>query len=239
MQNVDHTIPKDKWKFDKEVTTVFEDMLKRSIPQYTVMRNTVTKIASTYLNKPRFHVCNILDIGCSRGDAINELVRTNPTNKFMGLDISEPMLKEAKNRFKYDENVTILKQDLRLLEEMPLQNNGIILSILTIQFVPIEYRQKLIQMLYNSLIPNGIFIFVEKVLGNSAELNELMIDQYLTMKSSNGYSKEEIERKRLSLEGVLVPATAKWNEDLLKQAGFKEIDCFWRWMNFAGYIAIK
>jgi tRNA (cmo5U34)-methyltransferase len=66
-----------------------------------------------------------------------------------------------------------------------------------------------------------------------------MVDLYYKMKSDNGYSQEQIERKRLSLEGVLVPVTAKWNEELLKQAGFKYIDCFWRWMNFAGWIAIK
>jgi tRNA (cmo5U34)-methyltransferase len=33
--------------------------------------------------------------------------------------------------------------------------------------------------------------------------------------------------------------TAKWNEQLLDAAGFREIDGFWRWMNFAGWLAIK
>ena len=55
----------------------------------------------------------------------------------------------------------------------------------------------------------------------------------------NGYSAEEIERKRLSLEGVLVPVTARMNEDLLRSAGFDQVDCFWRWANFAGWLAIR
>ena len=50
---------------------------------------------------------------------------------------------------------------------------------------------------------------------------------------------DDIDRKALSLEGVLVPVTAKWNEELLQMAGFRQVDCFWRWMNFAGWIAIK
>lgn len=33
--------------------------------------------------------------------------------------------------------------------------------------------------------------------------------------------------------------TAKWNEELLQMSGFREIDCFWRWVNFAGWIAVK
>jgi DUF1680 family protein len=31
----------------------------------------------------------------------------------------------------------------------------------------------------------------------------------------------------------------KWNEDMLKTAGFRKVDCFWRYLNFAGWIAIK
>lgn len=80
---------------------------------------------------------------------------------------------------------------------------------------------------------------VEKVLGNSDKLNKLFIKSYYDMKKNNGYSTEQIERKRLSLEGVLVPVTNDWNVALLKQAGFREVDVFWRWMNFVGYIAIK
>jgi tRNA (cmo5U34)-methyltransferase len=55
----------------------------------------------------------------------------------------------------------------------------------------------------------------------------------------NGYSQDEIERKRLSLEGALVPLTARFNEELLRGAGFDQVDCFWRWSNFAGWLAIR
>lgn len=43
----------------------------------------------------------------------------------------------------------------------------------------------------------------------------------------------------MDLKGVLVPLTAKWNEMMLHEAGFRYVDSFWRWMNFAGWIAIK
>ena len=55
----------------------------------------------------------------------------------------------------------------------------------------------------------------------------------------NGVGRIQIADKRKSLEGVLVPITAKWNENLLKECGFKQIDCFWRCLNFAGWVAIK
>jgi len=48
-----------------------------------------------------------------------------------------------------------------------------------------------------------------------------------------------VSRKKESLEGVLVPVTARWNEQMLEEAGFRHVDCFWRWMKFAGWVAVK
>ena len=86
---------------------------------------------------------------------------------------------------------------------------------------------------------DGIFIVVEKILGETSDLNNMYNKAYYQMKQDNGYTQEEIDRRKMSLEGVLVPLTGKFNEQLIKSAGFKYIDCFWRWMNFAGWIAIK
>ena len=47
-----------------------------------------------------------------------------------------------------------------------------------------------------------------------------MVDLYYQLKAANGYSSDAIERKRLSMEGVLVPVTARWNEELLRTTGF-------------------
>jgi len=92
---------------------------------------------------------------------------------------------------------------------------------------------------YRSERQGGALILVEKVLGATADLDAEMVNIYYSLKADNGYTQEQIERKRLSLEGVLVPVTARWNEELLQMSGFREVDCFWRWMNFAGWIAVK
>ena len=55
----------------------------------------------------------------------------------------------------------------------------------------------------------------------------------------NGYSMNEVERKKLALEGVLVPLTAQINEQFLHNAGFVQVDAFWRNLNFCAWIAVK
>ena len=80
---------------------------------------------------------------------------------------------------------------------------------------------------------------VEKVLGDTYDMDRLLVSEYYDMKSDNQYSQEQIQSKRKSLEGVLVPVTAKWNEDILTKGGFSQVECFWRCLNFAGWVAIK
>jgi len=150
------------------------------------------------------------------------------------------MLDALNERFKYyiDAGVVAIK-NLDLRETYPRVTASVTLSVLTLQFVPIEHRQKVVRNVYKSTLPGGAFILVEKVLGNTAEIDEMMVKQYYQMKRNNGYSQDQIERKRLSLEGVLVPVTAHWNEEVLSMAGFRQVDCFWRWMNFAAWVAVR
>lgn len=242
-KNYDNVEPKEKWEFDENVTNCFENMLSRSIPQYELMRESVASLAYDMIyadvKKEPFQ---LLDIGCSNGLMLEKLInKFEGKGYYTGCDISEPMLEKAKYRFLdriIDKQVNIINCDLR--DSFPSGFYDVITSVLSLQFIPIEYRQSIIQKVFNSLsLKNGCFLMVEKVLGNTDTLNKLFVKNYYRMKSDNGYSQEQIERKRLSLEGVLVPVTNDWNIDLLKQAGFRQVDVFWRWMNFVGYIAIK
>jgi tRNA (cmo5U34)-methyltransferase len=92
---------------------------------------------------------------------------------------------------------------------------------------------------YDHLLPGGAFVIVEKILGDTAQLDEMMVATYYNFKRGSGYTEEEIWRKRMALRGVLVPLTAEFNKDLLRRVGFRDVDCFWRWMNFAGWVAVK
>ena len=209
----DNVVPQGKWEFDENVTDCFEDMLTRSIPQYDVMRESCANLAYDVIknvNGKEKGVFNILDIGCSDGLMIEKLMsKFNGEGRYTGIDISEPMLKKAKYRFLDDiinRKVVIKNCDLR--SDFPDGYYDVVTSILSIQFTPIEYRQHIIQNIYNSLSSaNGCFIMVEKVLGNTDNINKLFIKNYYDMKKQNGYTEEQIERKRLSLEGVLVPVT--------------------------------
>lgn len=217
---------------------MFDDMLDRSIPQLDVMRDVVYQVTCKF----RQEGTAIVDLGSSRGGAVARLLdKYGAHNKFVLVEHSRPMLEALHERFDgwagRGRVVQVLDLDLR--EEFPPHRPSVVLSVLTLMFVPIERRQRLVQEAYRSLLPRGALIVVEKVLGATAEINEMMVDVYHRKKQKSGYSAEDIERKRLSLQGVLVPVTARWNEELLRMAGFRQVDVFWRWMNFCAWVAVK
>jgi len=230
-------MPKNpRWEFDESVADVFDDMLRRSIPQYEVMRSAVNEVARR-LAKPG---TDIIDLGCSRGETLAPLVKEfGDRCHYVACDVSKPMLEVCRERYRdliKAGVVDVRECDLR--RDFPPGRASVILSVLTLQFTPIEYRRRIIEAARAQIVDGGAFILVEKVFGRSAALDRMLEDIYLRFKADNGYTQEEIARKKLSLEGVLVPLDAGQNYTMLKESGFRSVECFWRWMNFAAWVAV-
>lgn len=225
------------WAFDASVAARFDDMLERSIPQYHAMREVCFLLGKRFVTPNTF----IVDLGCSRGEALAAFVREfGARNKFLGIESSKPMLDAARDHFEgYTASgiVEIRERDLRTY--YPPVDASLVLCVLTLQFLPINYRARVLSDAYHSLRTGGALIVVEKVLGDSSDIDQHLVAEYHALKKRHGYSADEIDRKALALEGVLVPVTASWNEQGLHSAGFRSVDCFWRYLNFAGWLAIK
>jgi tRNA (cmo5U34)-methyltransferase len=230
-------VPAAKWSFDESVTAVFDDMLARSIPQIEAMRESVVEIASRLVQQDT----HIVDLGCALGEAMAPLVeRFSKSNRFIGIEASAPMLKACCQRFKdwIDRGIVEVRAD-DLRNVYPVVNTSVTLCVLTLMFIPIEYRLRILSKAFDNTTSRGGLILVEKVLGADATMDALFTEFYYDRKRRMGYTKEEIDRKRLSLEGVLVPVTAGWNEQLLRGVGFQHVECFWRCLNFCGWLALK
>jgi tRNA (cmo5U34)-methyltransferase len=227
----DETLPTGRWVFDEAVTFVFDDMLARSIPDYAGMRRTTTELATRFAKTSTA----VVDLGCSRGAALRPVIDIlGDSCSYIGVEVSESMRRAAKELIP---EATLLDLDLR--DEYPDVIASVTLAVLTLQFVPIEYRQRIISDAYEHTVDGGVLLLVEKVLGADAFADRLFVETYLARKGENGYTAEQIQAKRRSLEGVLVPVTSNWNVDLLSRAGFGHVDCYWRHLNFAAWVAAK
>lgn len=256
MSNIDKTMPEGKWEFNEPVAAVFDNMLQNSIPSYDRMRDLTYRLGRQFVTPGSA----IVDLGASLGRAIEPFCkefgeyiyihagdRPEPDreigNMYCCYEVAPAMLerlrenevlKAAKAKISNESLVDV--DTFRFSEQVEC---SLILSVLTLQFTPIEHRQHILEKVHDSLQKGGAFILVEKVLGDDNFLDSLLVDTYYHMKGANGYTQESIATKRKSLEGVLVPVKAAWNEELLRKAGFNRVECFYRDLNFAGWIAIK
>lgn len=229
----DNVKPGEKWEFNSEVAACFANMLERSIPDYKSMRALTYKAGEKFIQPDTL----VVDAGCSTDLAVEPfVVKYHDQNDFLLVDNAPAMVEACRERFSNEPGVTVKAGNL--WKYLPFKDRAsLVLSVLTLQFTPTAYRQKMIADIYNSMAPGGAFIFVEKILCDT--MDDLMVELYYQMKRENGYTDEQIVSKRRSLENVLSPLKPAWNEDMLRTAGFSKIDMFWRCLNFCGWIAVK
>ncbi len=148
------------------------------------------------------------------------------------------MLTVTEKKFKDNgiNNVELVQSDL---EKIVFEPSGFVIMNYTLQFINPLNRLELLQKIYQSLRPGGIFILSEKIKVENSEIESLITDLYYDFKRRNGYSELEISQKREALEKVLNPLTPSSQIELLKIAGFKKVEILFRCYNFACYIGIK
>lgn len=118
-------------------------------------------------------------------------------------------------------------------------NIDLVLSLYTLQFLPLWKRKKVLQRIYNGLVEGGAFIFVEKIRAENSLFEDIWNDLYWDFKQENGLNEQQVIKKAQSLRGVLIPLSLTENLSLLSDVGFQCMDTFIKWHNFAGIIAVK
>jgi tRNA (cmo5U34)-methyltransferase len=226
------------FEFNQEVAEVFDDMLVRSVPFYSEIQRMVTELTEKF----SIDNTNIYDLGCSTGTTMLNIFKQKNLKKIkiIGIDYSQPMIDLAKKKLKEEysgNNYEFFIADLN--KPININNASVVLMILTLQFVRPIQRELLIKQIYDNLQNNGCLIITEKIIPGSIPLRKLFIDFYYKYKKSKGYSDLEISQKREALENVLIPYTLNENFELLRRNGFKNVDVFFNWYNFAGIIGVK
>ena len=228
--------PIGDFSFGDDVARVFEDMLCRSVPSYDEIQRMIREIAGDFAVEGT----NVYDLGCSAGTTLRNLDSLSQRVRLVGIDSSPSMIAKAEENFAQaplKHSYTLLCRDLN--EGPRLENASVAVMSLTLQFVRPLYRERILKEIREGLNGDGCLLLVEKVLAEESLLNRLYVKYYYDFKRRNGYSELEIARKREALENVLIPYRLKENEELLRNAGFRAVDVFFKWYNFCGLVALR
>lgn len=224
--------------FGPAVVRVFDDMVSRSVPLYDALQR-LTATLVLRLKAPGA----IYDLGCSTGATFLALIEQAAAPlTLVGFDKSPDMIEACRRKLAPrlgDHRLTLHRADLEDEASLAIEDCGAVVLSLVAQFLRPASRRRLLHALGERLNPGGCLVLVEKTVQASPAIDAAFIETYHGFKAAQGYSRLEIARKREALENRLVPLRPDENIAMLRDAGFADVEIFFTWLNFQGYLALK
>lgn len=226
-----------RFAFDQAVVDVFPDMIKRSVPGYATIIKMIGELAERYARSDS----RCYDLGCSLGAATLAMRhRIQAANcEIVAVDKSPAMIERCRQVLAADSAEVPVSLECADLNDIRPEGASMLVLNFTLQFIPPEQRQTLLNRLAAGLLPGGVLILSEKLAFEDPQHQELMVELHHNFKRANGYSELEIAQKRSALEQVLIPETLTVHRDRLRRAGFSSVDLWFQCFNFASLIAIR
>lgn len=213
-----------KEKFDN-ISENYDRQRKRLIPCFDDFYKVSVDAIDSQTNSPK-----ILDIGAGTGLFSNFILKKYPNASLTLIDISEKMLTIAKERFKDLTNIRYIAEDYTKYDFD--DKYDIIISALSIHHLPDEEKSRLYKKCYSMLAENGIFINSDQTLGETPYIETLNKKIWKREIESSGLTKDEIlscyDRIKLDKEATL-QQQLYW----LKEAGFSDVSCIYKYYHFA------
>ncbi len=173
----------------------------------------------------------VLDLGAGTGLLSFFIAERFPGARLTLVDISEPMLAQARDRFaSTPERVECLVADY---SSVPLPGPfDAVVSALSIHHLADAQKAGLFARVFASLVPGGRFVNADQVLGPTPRLEQHYQDTWLRQARERAVSAADLSA---ALERMREDRTAPLADQLawLRAAGFDDVDCFYKHYRFA------
>lgn len=166
----------------------------------------------------------VLDLGTGDGRLLQTVLDRHPSSSGVALDFSDAMTRRLRDRFGPDSRVEIVSHDL----SQPLGDIGVfdaVVSAFAIHHLEHNRKHALYSEVWDRLVPGGVFGNLEHVASPSSRV-------HLAFLAAIGYTPDEEDPSNRLLD---VETQLSWLRDL----GFVDVDCFWKWRELALLIGVK
>ena len=219
----------------------FDEHIEKSIRGYGHLLEDVISFSRYFVEDET----NVYDLGCSTGKMTQRLIEANYDHctdaSWYGIEIADGFQDDLEKRkediHKFDPNAWVYfeHEDIR---DTYIHSASLVTSIFTLQFMPKRDRQGVIENIYTGLNEGGAFIFSEKTICENANFQDMLTFNYYDYKRKS-FDTEDIMDKERTLRHMMKPNTWEEITEMLYDAGFKDVQPFWRNHAFVGAIAIK
>jgi tRNA (cmo5U34)-methyltransferase len=167
-------------------------------------------------------IARVLDLGTGDGRLLAAIRDRYPDALAVGIDTSEPMLARAADRFQADPLAEVRTHDLAVpfADMEPLDA---VVSGLAIHHLEDERKGELFEEIHALLTPGGVFANLDLVTSASSRLHE-------RFRREIGRAQDDPTDRRADLSDQM-----GW----LRNAGFAEVDCHFKWLELSLVVAVK
>ncbi|HMU92541.1 MAG TPA: class I SAM-dependent methyltransferase [Anaerolineales bacterium] len=205
---------------------------RRLIPCYDLFYSTAAELAARSV-KDAAPV--ILDLGAGTG-LLSEFVlnKIGPASLYL-LDESAEMLAKAQQRLAEYNPLVFIQQ---MTGPLPSAKFHAVISSLAIHHLTDEDKRDLFKRIHESLLPGGVFINAEQILGPTEWQDQMFEDMHLNGARALGSDENEI---RAAQERMKADRCATLEEQVtwLREVGFKNSGTFFQHFRFAVYAGWK
>jgi ubiquinone/menaquinone biosynthesis C-methylase UbiE len=214
------------------VARKYDNQRRRFIPCFDDFYKTSISLLKYY----RDNFKTVVDLGAGTGLLTKEIYKLYPNAHYVLIDIAKDMLKIAEERFAGLDNFDFMEYNY--VVDIPVKNCDLICSALSIHHLENYEKENLYKNIYKKLSCDGCFINLDQFVGETETMNDLYNRWWNNYIDHSGITPEEraawIERRKLDKEN-----TVQETIELLKNSGFKTVECIYSIMKFGVVIAIK
>ena len=208
-------------------------MVNRSVPGYEFLINNIGVLSKKFY-QPNTNVYDLGSSLCACSKSILNKVE-NFNGNIYAVDSSESMINICKKNIKSN-NIKYVNSDIC---DVDIINSSIVILNLTLQFVDVKKRTNLLKKIFSQINKNGIIIVTEKISLEKVSDDKFFKNFHDFFKENNGYTKEEIDRKKLALSETMIIES-----EVAHEKRFNLIGCnnFYKWFqcyNFVSWVLIK
>ena len=178
----------------------------------------------------------VLDLGSGTGLFAAFVLEKYKNARITMVDLSQGMLNVAKKRFAAYPSFEYIAADYTEYEFT--EEYDIIISALSIHHLNAQNKEKLYRNCFRYLAPGGVFLNADQVRSPQPQTEEMFSRLWKEKVAQSGIDQKELE-KAYERQAFDDPSTLADQLSWLRQAGFAQVDCVYKYYVFAGLYARK
>ena len=213
--------------------------IRRTLPYYDLFHAETMDLVRTVHPHPRLWV----DTGCGTGSMVRSALLAFPKTRFVLADPNSGMLAAA--------DADISRKDRKRAESLPPMGSAglsvykgrlkadVVTAIQCHHYLSTGARLTAVKACRDLLVPGGLLVVFENIAPDTREGIRIGLIRWASFQVARGKSRSEAAKHVGRYGKAFYPITLDAHIKLLRRAGFKTVELFWRSHLQAGFYAIK